>query len=193
MKISGIYKIQSIIKPERVYIGSAVNLSERWRHHLNDLKLEKHGNNRLQNHYNKYGISDLCFSILLGCDKKDLLKTEQYFIDSYNPYFNICKLAGSRLGMKHSPKSCLQMSKKRKGTNIGVENHFFGKHHTIESNLQNSKTHEGKTAWNKGKRGVPKETSENMSKSAKKRPPMSEEARKNHSKAMIGKNTWTRP
>jgi hypothetical protein len=30
-KISGIYKIQSKIKPERIYIGSAVNLQKRKR------------------------------------------------------------------------------------------------------------------------------------------------------------------
>jgi len=28
MKISGIYKIQSKVKPERIYIGSAVNISK---------------------------------------------------------------------------------------------------------------------------------------------------------------------
>jgi len=28
MKISGIYKIQSAVKPERIYIGSAVNLTD---------------------------------------------------------------------------------------------------------------------------------------------------------------------
>jgi hypothetical protein len=31
---SGIYKIQSVVKPERVYIGSASNLSSRKSEHL---------------------------------------------------------------------------------------------------------------------------------------------------------------
>ncbi len=28
--ISGVYKIQSKIKPERIYIGSSVNINSRW-------------------------------------------------------------------------------------------------------------------------------------------------------------------
>jgi len=98
MKTSAIYKIQSIIKPERTYIGSAVNICRRWNEHLRKLRLNIHPNNKLQNHYNKYGQSDLIFTILLGCDKYDLIKTEQYFIDSYKPWFNICPVAGSSMG-----------------------------------------------------------------------------------------------
>lgn len=93
--ISGIYKIQSKIKSERIYIGSAKDISQRWRKHLNDLKNQKHHSYKLQRHYNKYGIVDLEFSVLLGCEIADLNKTEQYFIDSYKPYFNICPFAGS--------------------------------------------------------------------------------------------------
>ena len=33
-RITGIYKIQSIIKPERIYIGSAVYVDKRWKEHL---------------------------------------------------------------------------------------------------------------------------------------------------------------
>jgi group I intron endonuclease len=105
MKISGIYKIQSIIKPERIYIGSAENINDRWACHLTGLKKHNHHSRKLQRHYDKYGLGDLQFSVLLGCDKDDLLKTEQYFIDSYNPYFNICKIAGSNIGVKRSEET----------------------------------------------------------------------------------------
>jgi group I intron endonuclease len=117
MKISGIYKIQSKIKPKRIYIGSAKNILIRWKLHLRSLRLNKHHSALLQRHYNKYSESDLLFSVLLGCDKEDLIKTEQYFLDSYQPYFNICKIAGSSLGRKHSEESKKKMSesaKKRK-------------------------------------------------------------------------------
>lgn len=100
MNISGIYKIQSKIKPERIYIGSAINISHRWNMHLFRLRKKEHHSSKLQNHYNKYGESDLLFSILLGCEISDLIKIEQYFIDSYRPWFNICKVAGSALGIK---------------------------------------------------------------------------------------------
>ena len=105
MKISGIYQIKSNIKPERVYIGSAVNIQNRWALHLFLLRKKQHHSLKLQRHYNKYGESDLSFTILLGCRKEDLLKVEQYFIDSYNPYFNICRQAGSQFGIKRSEKT----------------------------------------------------------------------------------------
>jgi group I intron endonuclease len=114
-KISGIYKIQSKIKPERIYIGSSSNIGKRYNRHLNDLRKNKHGNLKLQNHFNKYGISDLQHSVLLSCDVKDLQKTEQYFIDSYNPWFNICKIAFSVTGRKCSDETKLKMSIAHKG------------------------------------------------------------------------------
>jgi len=102
MKISGIYKIQSVIKPERIYIGSAVVISTRWDNHLSRLRLNKHPNRKLQNHFNKYGEADLSFSILLGCDKEYLIVNEQFFIDSYKPYFNLRPKAENNLGCKYS-------------------------------------------------------------------------------------------
>lgn len=97
-KCSGIYKIQSKTKPDRVYIGSAIKIDKRWNIHLHHLRYNKHGNKRLQNHYNKYGEEDLVFSLLLECDKDELLMREQEFIDLYHPFFNICQKAGSPQG-----------------------------------------------------------------------------------------------
>lgn len=105
----GIYKIQSKIKPERIYIGSSVDIYHRWRLHKERLELNKSHSPKLQNHYNKYGKIDLQYSILLSCEKEDLLKIEQYFIDSYNPFFNICKIAGNHLGRKCSAESIARM------------------------------------------------------------------------------------
>ena len=76
MKISGIYKIESKIKPERIYIGSAVNISRRWNWHYGALRNGRHHSLKLQRHYDKYGESDLQFIILLGCEKEDLIKIE---------------------------------------------------------------------------------------------------------------------
>jgi group I intron endonuclease len=117
--ISGIYQIQSKTKPERIYIGSGVNIQKRWWTHVCELRSNKHYNFKLQRHYNKYGESDLQFSILLGCGKQDLIKHEQFFIDSLDPYFNICKTAGSQLGLKRSNEFRLKMSKLKKGIKRG--------------------------------------------------------------------------
>ena len=113
--VPGIYKIQSIIKPERVYIGSAINLHRRKITHLSDLRNNCHGNNKLQNHFNKYGEKDLVFSFVAGCDKSELLKNEQWYIDIYNPWFNNAKIAGNCLGVKHSLEYCKNISNRMMG------------------------------------------------------------------------------
>ncbi len=115
MIISGIYKIQSTIKPERIYIGSAININNRWMDHLSRLKKSNHINKKLQNHFNKYGEADLRFSILLGCEKSYLIINEQFFIDSYKPFFNIRLRADSNLGIKLSEEHKLKISKANKG------------------------------------------------------------------------------
>jgi len=115
MRLIGVYKIQSVIKPERVYIGSSCCIEERWICHLKELKYKKHHSHKLQNHYNKYGKNDLVFSIIMCCDEDDLISIEQYFIDSYNPWFNICKIAGRTSGKKHTEEAKKKMSLMRRG------------------------------------------------------------------------------
>jgi len=141
MKITGIYQIQSKIKPDRIYIGSAINIKNRQNQHLCYLKQNKHHSEKLQRHFNKYGISDLQFSIVLGCEKEDLIKIEQYYLDSYKPYFNNCQIAGSRLGSKASEETKRKMSNIRKGKPFKGKSYFIeynktlkGKKHTIDHN-----------------------------------------------------------
>ena len=56
--ISGIYKISNIIN-DKFYIGSATDISGRWRAHTNTLKTKKHHNILLQRTYDKYGLDNL--------------------------------------------------------------------------------------------------------------------------------------
>lgn len=139
MSISGIYKIQSKCKPERSYIGSAVDIQNRWRMHLRQLKNGKHENSRLQNHYNKYGKNDFVFSILIGCDRQDLINTEQFYIDAYNPFFNICKIAGNSLGVKRSVETRRKVSEATSGKN----HPNYGKHLSEETRRKISEAHTG--------------------------------------------------
>lgn len=96
--ISGIYKIQSKIKPERIYIGSAYDFKERKRTHLKRLRYNKLNNitkgasPKLQYHFNKYGEDDLIFILIEQVDwisKENLLIREQYYLDTLKPWFNI--------------------------------------------------------------------------------------------------------
>jgi group I intron endonuclease len=181
MKISGIYKIQAISKPERFYIGSAVNIHNRWLHHAQDLRKNKHHSKKLQRHYNKYGQSDLQFSVIIGCEKDDLLKNEQYFLDAYRPYFNGCITAGSSLGIKLSEEHKQKISTAHKGKPAWNK----GKKYSEATRRRISEVQRGKIPWNKGKKGLVKmsmETRKMMSES-RKGMSLSEETRENMSKA----------
>ena len=112
--ISGIYMINFSSDPDKIYIGSAVNIEKRWKLHLSTLKAGKHPNQKLQNYVNKYSLEGMEFAILLTCSKSSLLEWEQFYIDRLNPYFNICLAAGSRFGTKHSPGTRVKMSNTKK-------------------------------------------------------------------------------
>lgn len=167
LSVCGIYKIVSKVHPEKLYIGSAINIYNRKYHHLYSLRKNDHENPRLQNHFNKYGKSDLVFSVLLICAKEDLLVHEQYFIDLYKPYFNICLVAGSALGRTQSD-GCKQK----------VSNANRGRKHTEESRLNMSNAQRGRV--------FPPEHRLKISMALKGRP-KSERARENMSKAAMGR------
>lgn len=109
---AGIYKIQSRLKPDRIYIGSSSNIKHRWSEHLRQLKEGNHHAIKLQRHYNKYGEDDLLFSVIISCNHDNLLMSEQFFIDAYRPYFNSCPKAGSSLGVKRT-KEYIEKMKNR--------------------------------------------------------------------------------
>lgn len=160
MNTSGIYKIESKIKPERIYIGSAVRIGHRLTNHLHDLRKNKHDNQRLQNHFNKYGESDLQFSVLLGCEKEDLIKIEQYFIDSYRPWFNILKIAGSTIGHETSEETRKKISIANKGNKycLGRILSEESRRKMREAKLGKKRPESvrlkllGRKSWNKGKK-----------------------------------------
>lgn len=113
--MTGIYKIQSIINPDRIYIGSAKDIDKRWREHKRDLLMNRHKSQKLQRHYNKYGELDFIYTILICCEIDELISKEQFFIDSLKPYFNTNIIANSPLGLKRSQETKDKISAKNKG------------------------------------------------------------------------------
>lgn len=98
MKKSGIYKIKSKLEENKFYIGSAVNIVNRFNIHKYTLKNNKHKNCIIQNYFNKHG-NVLEYEIIEFCKKEDLIKREQYYIDILKPKWNIAKIAGNTLGV----------------------------------------------------------------------------------------------
>lgn len=94
-KKSGVYYIKD---RNKIYIGSSVNCRQRLYNHLSDLKRGKHQNQKMNNHFQKYGLDSIKIEILEYCEKGILVEREQYWIDYYESYnennFNIHKIAG---------------------------------------------------------------------------------------------------
>jgi group I intron endonuclease len=115
--VPGIYKL---IINGKIYIGSAVVLSQRLRSHINDLQNNRHKNIHLQRAFILYNEID--FEILEYIpDVNDLIKREQFYIDSLRPHYNIAKIAGSQLGMRHSAETRKKISDIQKGKKVNPE------------------------------------------------------------------------
>jgi len=192
MKFSGVYKIDSIINPERCYIGSAKDIYKRWEQHLRTLRNNKHHSRKLQRHYNKYGKNDLIFSILIGCDESDLLTTEQYFIDSYNPYFNGSNKAINNGGFKLTE----EQRKKISEAFMGENNPNYGKHFSEEHRRKLSEAKKG-ISVNKGRKHS-EEAKKKISEARKGKPnphkgyPLSDSAKKKLSDFFKGRIPWNK-
>ena len=106
--MTGIYAI--IHKDtRRTYIGSALNINNRWKDHLSALRRNDHRNMHLQRCWNKYGEQSFLFVVLDGAvPVGELLRREQDILNAVpgNLRFNICEVAGTMLGYKHRPETC---------------------------------------------------------------------------------------
>lgn len=91
----------------------------------------------------KYGYSNFSLEILEYCDPEIVIEREQYYIDMLMPEYNILKIAGSRMGQKHSDASKLKISVATKGD----KHPLFGKIRTEESRAKMSAARKGKNFW----------------------------------------------
>ena len=154
---TGIYQIR-YTKNSKCYIGSAArSFDKRWNEHRCRLRKNQHPNHKLQHAWNKYGENTFVFEVLLYCDPEDCLTYEQIALDtilfaSCNDErfrklgYNICKIAGSPLGRKHSEETKRKIGQSHKGkilskehkekisknhANVKGSNHpLYGQHHS---------------------------------------------------------------
>ena len=118
---AGIYKIENLING-KIYIGSSVDLKNRWRQHLQYFVNDKHGNRYLQRAWNKYGAENFRFSVIELCEKDMLLVREQYFIDIFDACqsgYNLSPTAGSNLGRILSEEARKNISIRQTGRKLG--------------------------------------------------------------------------
>lgn len=116
---SGIYKI-TCITTGKMYVGSAVNLRQRWQNHRWRLRTNRHVNRHLQSAWNKHGEDAFAFEVIELILAPFLIEREQYYLDKLRPFdrgrgFNSYPTAGSPYGHVASDEARRRMSEARKG------------------------------------------------------------------------------
>lgn len=82
-KITGIYKLTNILN-QKVYIGQAVDIAERWRQHLKRaVGAEPMTSNKLYPAMKESGPYNFTWQVVEECKKEELTAREKYWIDFY--------------------------------------------------------------------------------------------------------------
>lgn len=110
--MTGIYKIENLVN-NKVYIGQAINIENRWKGHKKELHNNNHANKHLQNAWNKYGEENFKFEVIEECNENELNEKEIYWITEFgglnsNTIYN--KRAGGNSGGKLSNETKQKLS-----------------------------------------------------------------------------------
>lgn len=135
IRTSGVYIITNLVT-NKVYIGSSKEVEDRLCRHKVALLKGTHHSIKLQRSYNKHGLNNFTFNLLLVCSLHDLLLYEQLCLDAYDAVdggYNVCKVAGSPLGTKHTEKAIANMRAAQ-----------LGRKHTEETRRKISQSNMGK-------------------------------------------------
>jgi group I intron endonuclease len=144
----------------RFYIGSAANPDRRWTVHKYLLAKDKHQNHHLQNAWNLYGPDAFSFFVVEDVPSKDsLLKREQDWLDATQAVdrgYNILRVAGSTIGLKHSDETRAKMSAYRHSdeTKAKIGEARKGKVHSPETKAHFSATRKGRKLTEEHRRNM---------------------------------------
>jgi group I intron endonuclease len=99
-------------KNGKTYIGSAINLANRFYAYYN-LKYILKSNMTIGRALLKYGHSNFSLHILEYCEVHNVLEREQYYLDLLKPKYNILRLAGSSLGYRHTEETLAKFKERK--------------------------------------------------------------------------------
>ena len=83
--------------------------------HISDLECNSHHSPKMQNSWNKYGADQFEIEVLQDVKEERLIHIEQIWIDVIKPNFNICKIAGRRVGYVESEETRRRKSEALRG------------------------------------------------------------------------------
>lgn len=111
----GIYRIKNLIN-NKCYYGSSKEVEKRWSRHKSELNKNRHHNIHLQRAWDKYGKTNFLFEIVETCKIKELLVTEQKYLDS-KPEYNIGLIASGGDNITSNPNRSVIIENMTKSIN----------------------------------------------------------------------------
>jgi group I intron endonuclease len=127
---AGVYIYQLVQDKNKIYIGSSYNIRKRIVQHRQFINNRFNLCPKFYNSVRKHGWSNFQLGVIEYIDlsilnpqskkemKKAILLREQYYLDNINPTLNVCKIAGSMLGYKHTEEVRKIMGLQRRGKSI---------------------------------------------------------------------------
>lgn len=137
-KISGVYKITNNVTGD-FYIGSSINVKQRWATHKTPSSWKKHSNSKLYQDMQKYGLDKFSFRILIATSPECLREAEQNCIELMRPTYNNRNAKGLDI------ERIKEYQKKYYWTENGKEAHKKARN-------KYSQTEKGKEVMKKGQR-----------------------------------------
>lgn len=119
-KIVGVYRITNTVNG-MIYIGSSIDVVNRWWQHRKELRSGKHHNDKLKKAFKKYGEDAFVFEVMETCGVDILREREQAWIcatrcTARHVGYNLTDCVESpNRGKKMSPEACAKMSAAGKG------------------------------------------------------------------------------
>jgi len=126
MKKCGIYKITNE-ETGKFYVGSSVDIRQRWSAHKSKLRRGIHCNQHLQNSWNKHGEDSFVFEILSEVGEEFLLTEEKRWIDETMCHkrevgYNKAIFPSSPMkGKKHSRQAKEKIGKASNGRKLSAQ------------------------------------------------------------------------
>lgn len=187
---AGVYRIFHL-ESGKSYVGSSIEILQRWYSHRSRLKNQDHSSARLQNAWNKYGAEAFMFECLeLVDDLSELQDREQFWTDHLKSYekdrgYNGRSVVRNNLGYITSAETREKIAQALRGRKrppevcraVGLGNR--GKKLTAEQLINHARVHTGIRPS--------AEARERMSKSQLNRKPFTEEHRRNISLSLVGR------
>ena len=111
--LCGVYKWTNKLSG-KVYIGSSANLSKRLSNYYSYSLISRFQHSMLiYKALLKHGYSNFSLEILEYCNPSNVIEREQYYIDLFNPEYNLLPTAGSPLGYKHTEETLLKFKARK--------------------------------------------------------------------------------